>query len=352
MNNQLCTVSDVYDHAAAIGKDIEIIVQEYGKETIEDVMPKIVFVLEQLEGLAEKNEQDRERIAALMLEREKHIIHANRDQAIQRQLEEKLAYMESLVSKDKKELEKRLKTLETENEYLMEELEKRDNEIVKERTNGALPGDIEVMVRMKTTIDDQRDQIRSQKHELHSQRNEIEGLAEQINRLGNINAELRQSSSPKSSESKSSLSDPPHETSIHSDTENTDQQCNTSLLDELKSQDASFNEQNTNDSSFTEISTTSICLTSDESSTPVVDEQTKKKDPNRPRYTLKEMQSLLEERNTYKIQMMALEEELQLYKGGEENLLKAQSQSAPVNVNDLGPKQSGVRSFMQKFLGK
>lgn len=41
-----------------------------------------------------------------------------------------------------------------------------------------------------------------------------------------------------------------------------------------------------------------------------------KKDPNRPRYTLQEMQSMLEERNLYKIKMMALEEELQLYKDG------------------------------------
>jgi Rab interacting lysosomal protein. len=87
-------------------------------------------------------------------------------------------------------------------------------------------------------------------------------------------------------------------------------------------EDASFNEkEDTANSSFTEL-TTSICLTSDESSekaSSVIEADQpppRKKDPNRPRYTLKEMQSLLEERNMYKIKMMAMEEELQLYKEG------------------------------------
>ena len=35
MEKEVFAVSDVYDHAASIGKDIEQIVQEYGKESIE-----------------------------------------------------------------------------------------------------------------------------------------------------------------------------------------------------------------------------------------------------------------------------------------------------------------------------
>ena len=34
MEKEIFAVSDVYDHAASIGKDIEQIVQEYGKESI------------------------------------------------------------------------------------------------------------------------------------------------------------------------------------------------------------------------------------------------------------------------------------------------------------------------------
>lgn len=41
----------------------------------------------------------------------------------------------------------------------------------------ALPGDVEVMVRMKTTIDGQRDQIRQLNHETQMQRKEIEAVS-------------------------------------------------------------------------------------------------------------------------------------------------------------------------------
>ena len=51
-------------------------------------MPKIVYVLEQLETLAERREEDQEKLASLMIEKEKYLIYFNRDQAIQRQLEE------------------------------------------------------------------------------------------------------------------------------------------------------------------------------------------------------------------------------------------------------------------------
>jgi len=357
MEKEIFAVSDVYEHAASIGKDIEQIVQEYGKEAIEDIMPKIVYVLEQLETLAERHQDDQEKLAGLMIEREKFMIHANRDKAIQRQLEEKLAYMEGLVTKDKKDMEQKLKRLEHENDSLVEELEKHGDgesiKISKEKNKSALPGDIEVMVRMKTTIDDQRDTIRRHNHQLTSQRNEIDALQEQVTRLGDINERLRSDSSVLSNESRTSSE------SIHN--EKADLNTSTaSLLDELRMEDANYNEyeeEETMENSSFAVLTTSICLTSDETNdTPDKQDAPSerppvKKDPDRPRYTLKEMQSLLEERNTYKIKMMALEEELELYKDGGPNFLKA-TQSAPANVNDPQKKNSGVRTFMQKFLGK
>ncbi|XP_066920910.1 RILP-like protein 1 isoform X1 [Clytia hemisphaerica] len=375
MEKEIFAVSDVYEHAASIGKDIEQIVQEYGKEAIEDIMPKIVYVLEQLETLAERHQDDQEKLAGLMIEREKFMIHANRDKAIQqRQLEEKLAYMEGLVTKDKKDMEQKLKRLEHENDSLVEELEKHgDGESIKsskeKNKSGkkkrqfffwlmdailsgklsfykALPGDIEVMVRMKTTIDDQRDTIRRHNHQLTSQRNEIDALQEQVTRLGDINERLRSDSSVLSNESRTSSE------SIHN--EKADLNTSTaSLLDELRMEDANYNEyeeEETMENSSFAVLTTSICLTSDETNdTPDKQDAPSerppvKKDPDRPRYTLKEMQSLLEERNTYKIKMMALEEELELYKDGGPNFLKA-TQSAPANVNDPQKKNSGVRTL-------
>lgn len=82
------TVADVYQHAAMIGQDIEVIVNDYGKEAIEEIMPKIVYVLEKLEALAERRKLDQERMDELTLEKDKLLIHTKRDEAIQRQLEE------------------------------------------------------------------------------------------------------------------------------------------------------------------------------------------------------------------------------------------------------------------------
>lgn len=424
MEKELFTVTDVYEHAASIGKDIEQIVHDYGKEAIEEIMPKIVYVLEQLETLAERREEDQEKLASLMIEKEKYLIYFNRDQAIQRQLEEKLSYMEGLVNKDKRTMEKRIQRLEMDNDILIEELERLgggasipnlglNNDLSKKRTsstnrnnnntnnsntNGALPGDIEIMVRMKSTIDEQRNQIRLRNQEIQSQRNEIDALQEQVTRLGNINENLRTDSSVLSNESRTSSSHSNHSNHQHNtdvcdggNNKNTPNLnvSSTSLLDELRHEDASFTEiddrdiddavNDTSNSSFADL-TSSICLTSDEivqnskanstnstengstSTLSATDDsglggsdaplKPPRKDPDRPRYTLAEMQSLLEERNTYKIKMMALEEELELYTGGRPNVLKT-TQSAPVNVNvATPPKPSGVRTFMQKFLGK
>ena len=54
MGDNSLNMTDVYEHAALIGKDIEAMVNEYGEKVIEKIMPKIVYVLEQLEGLAER----------------------------------------------------------------------------------------------------------------------------------------------------------------------------------------------------------------------------------------------------------------------------------------------------------
>lgn len=167
-----------------------------------------------------------------------------------------------------------------------------------------------------------------------------------MTRLGNINEQLRSDSSVLSnSSSRNSNHDScdgvaadRNPKTATADNLNT---STTSLLDELRLEDASFTEidhrdavNETLNSSFADL-TTPIYLTTDEMTSnsitqdddnddsssagdpdDVPPEKPPRKDPNRPRYTLGEMQSLLEERNTYKIKMMALEEELELYKEG------------------------------------
>ena len=81
-------MADVYEHAAQIGQDIENMIKEYGHESVDELMPKIVFILEQLESFAEKRQKDLTLINDLKIEREKLAIEAKRETAFKRRLEE------------------------------------------------------------------------------------------------------------------------------------------------------------------------------------------------------------------------------------------------------------------------
>jgi len=357
------SVSDVYDHAALIGKDIEAMVNQYGEKSIEHIMPKIVYVLEQLEDLAEKCATDQQRIKELMVERESLIIHTKRDEAIQRQLQEKLLYTDGLLSKDKKLLLEKIKNLKQENEVLCTELGKRDNELVTLKTNGALPGDIEVMVRMKRTIDDQRDEIRSLNSQLIAQKDDIEALHQHTLTMSDINEKLRSDQLIMTSKLKTTSDDMEGDDDDDDDAMMTSHSKHeTSLQDELFGMNYSIDSQPDQhlEGNKEHIETTTAANGGSAEDSAGAGSSTIEqgndtsgscsKDPDRPRYTLTEMQKLLEERNLYKIRMIAFEEELELYKNTE-----------TVNADDSGETKSeveeerregGVRNMMQKFLGR
>ena len=82
------TVADVYEHAAKIGQDIEQLIRDYGENSVEELMPKIVFTLEQLEGLAQRRQKDVGTISDLTAEKERLLIECKKEAAIKRQLEE------------------------------------------------------------------------------------------------------------------------------------------------------------------------------------------------------------------------------------------------------------------------
>jgi DNA repair exonuclease SbcCD ATPase subunit len=55
---QEVSVVDVYDIASEIGKEFEKIIDAYGTEAVTSLMPKVINALENLEGLATKNERE------------------------------------------------------------------------------------------------------------------------------------------------------------------------------------------------------------------------------------------------------------------------------------------------------
>lgn len=61
----MITVVDVYDVAAAIGKDFEVIIDRFGVDAVSQLMPKVISVLEELEDMAIRQEQETHEISSL-----------------------------------------------------------------------------------------------------------------------------------------------------------------------------------------------------------------------------------------------------------------------------------------------
>ncbi|XP_065663204.1 RILP-like protein 1 isoform X4 [Hydra vulgaris] len=379
------TVADVYEYATLIGRDIEDIVNQYGKEIIQEIMPKIVFVLEKLEKLVEEKKYCEEKVQNLLIEKEQFTIHSKRDEAILRQQREKIGYLEELISGDKKILEDRIHRLHEENQFLSIELDKREDELVKIRSDGGqscllwfvekfccelffeqifggclfyftykvLPGDVELMIRMKKTIDSQRDQLRMSASELEARKKELEALQDHTAHLSEINERLRKSNCVLEGILRHDGSDSPSVDNWSqfklNENESNESVNETSLLEELGLDDCSSSD----DVSNTDLKLGSYIPVPQENdqndelleqTSNHTEQSTPIKDPNRPRYTLKEMQVLLEERNLLKIKTMALEEELELLKNSSITL------SNDGRVKEVDKK--GVRSLMSKFWSK
>ncbi|TGZ57160.1 hypothetical protein CRM22_009993 [Opisthorchis felineus] len=59
------TSTDVYDAASSIGRDCQLIVGEYGPDILQDLMPNVIAVLEELEACAFYSEHEQEEVIRL-----------------------------------------------------------------------------------------------------------------------------------------------------------------------------------------------------------------------------------------------------------------------------------------------
>lgn len=88
------TVDDVYEIAKLIGAEVEKLIDGYGKESVEGLVPKIVKVLELLESFASRNQTHNQREEELLKTLE----------TIQLQQQKKRGAKESEEGNDKHEL--------------------------------------------------------------------------------------------------------------------------------------------------------------------------------------------------------------------------------------------------------
>lgn len=59
------SVVDVYDIASEIGKEFEKMIDVHGTDAVISLMPKVINALEQLEGLATRNERENNQVQEL-----------------------------------------------------------------------------------------------------------------------------------------------------------------------------------------------------------------------------------------------------------------------------------------------
>lgn len=182
------TTADVYEDASLIGQDIEKIIDRFGHDAVMDLMPKVIRVLEKLEIVVGEKEKDKLEIAELKLENERLYLDIKREASQRRKLDEELYQISATGETDN--LKAMLIKVQEENKKLRMEFQVSINTQPATAYISA-PGDAELMQKMKETIDNQRDAIRSKNMEIDSLRNDLDAVEEQIVRLTNINEGVR-----------------------------------------------------------------------------------------------------------------------------------------------------------------
>uniref|UniRef100_A0A673J0S5 RILP-like protein 2 n=1 Tax=Sinocyclocheilus rhinocerous TaxID=307959 RepID=A0A673J0S5_9TELE len=250
------TVDDVYDIAKAVGAEVEKLIDNHGKSSVEGLVSHIVKVLELLESFAARNQDHK----------------CKEEELLKKKLKVNVEVLQSQVQQLKKENQELLARLQCTHS-------KEDRTQRQER---------EVMLKLKEVVDKQRDELRAKGQEISSMSKEVEALQEQQERLMKINAELRHKQNIIQTQLKSAVE---RRADLEADLCEKQKEIEHGPLFER-----SGNEDN---------DTNTIDLTDKM----IID----LKDPNRPRFTKQEVRDLLFEKNELKANLFLVKEELAYY---------------------------------------
>ncbi|KAI8491640.1 protein transport from ciliary membrane to plasma membrane [Branchiostoma belcheri] len=319
------TVVDVYKWAAEIGQEFERLIDTFGADSVTELMPKVVRVLEQLEKLVDRDEKehnevselrlDVQRLQAMYLEKSEHNIRIQKD----------LEQVDESWKEEAKELLQTISRLREENKQLNTALSsytKGQHAQAKEISDS----DFEVMARLKETVDRQRDTLRAKDMEINQRNMELEALQSQVERLAKVNHDLRRKQAITQQQGKSLVEEKAH---LQASLQGKEQEI-AALKDRLglkgdlgdqiiKEMMDSLEALRTEDSDRSHGKEDSSDLTQPADTSQmdgklVIDLS----DPDRPRFTMTELRSVLQEKNELKIRLMEVEDELSKYKNEEE----------------------------------
>ncbi|XP_069134867.1 RILP-like protein 1 isoform X3 [Argopecten irradians] len=349
------SVVDVYDQAAGIGKEFEKLIEGYGVEAVTDLMPKVIKSLEQLETLAARYEKETNEISDLKFLIEKLEIEKNEKQQERLRYEEELEKIEEEWRKETKELLTSVSRLQEDNRRMKDALNDQKQNMaheVAQVTRKTEEKEIEVLVKLKDTVDRQREELRKAKQDLKEKSVDCEALEAQLEQIVKVNSELRRKNNTHKKQTKTLL-----EEKVDLETQLADkEQQITHIADMIKEQEAIEEEKKANKRAqkLSEASTEEDHEHDQENNIPQdlkdevlnedvaagnvdgtasVDELEGEnmavlqhklstigkmvidmKDPNRPRFTLNELRTVLMERNELKTKLIEVEEELTAFK--------------------------------------
>ncbi|KAL5017519.1 hypothetical protein ScPMuIL_007108 [Solemya velum] len=397
-NDVLTSVSvvDVYDQAAGIGKEFEKLIEAYGVECIHELMPKVIKALEHLEALATKFEQESAEIAELKfvvdkLESEK--VEKAQERA---RYEEDLEQIEQGWRCDNKELWETVGKLQVENHRLKQSFREEKEAAVEEVIHvnrKTEEEEIRVLTKLKETVDRQRDDLRKFKRDLKQKTVRtvkryamqqkvticihLHILQTQLERVIKVNSDLRRKNTTQRKHARSLLEERVDLETQLAEKENQILQ----IRENLKEQEKSWEEKEDSEPSTPErLQGENIDVVSHPLAEGAETEEDEEaylhklahklslvgkmvidlKDPNRPRFTLHELRTVLLERNEMKVKLMEVEDELAALKPPEEHIDKYTGEETtvqgPINRepdDKLYPqrKKKGIRRFFDFVFG-
>ncbi|WAR01709.1 RIPL1-like protein [Mya arenaria] len=305
------SVTDVYDQAAGIGKEFEKLIESYGVESVTDLMPKVIRALEQLEALAAKYEKESTEISDLKHALDK-LESEKADKNLERlRFEEELIQIEEQWQKESKDQVATIGRLQEDNRRLKSSLSEQKLAVVEEVAAVAKQTEekeIEVLTKLKDTVDRQREEIRKYSREIKQKNVDVEALQAQSERLVKINIELRRKNQSQKKHARSLIN------------EKSDLETQLAEKEQQVSKMTSMNGEVCEDAEHRMIADGGI-QTDEENSDQLTDKLSligkiviDKQDPNRPRFTLNELRTVLMERNELKAKLMEVEDELGLFK--------------------------------------
>ncbi|XP_072099783.1 RILP-like protein 1 isoform X2 [Mobula birostris] len=278
-------VNDVYEIAKLIGTELEKLIDSYGKEAVEGLIPKVVRVLEMLESFVARNgntEQELIRAFVKLQDGETSMGHY-------KDVDHKISLWHTRIQ----ELQKQISQLTGENQQLVNKLVE-----IQSQEDSLSKKEREVMLKLKEVVDLQRDEIRAKGHELYCKNEDVDALQEQLDRVLKVNNDLRHKTNIVQTQLKSVL-EKKAELEVMVQAKNKE-------IDRLQSHLSEVKKENDKDQKVSKATSAPNINMADKIIIDVTD-------PNRPCFTKQEMRQILHERNELKTNLFLVQEELAYY---------------------------------------